>query len=96
MKRRRRGERETGPCRLLSDAPARRPVRVRSLDVEPQAARRLADLGLTVGASATVIGRTHRAVIIAVRGGRLAIGLTLADGVLVDADLIDAEPDAAA
>jgi Fe2+ transport system protein FeoA len=44
----------------------------------------MADLGITIGSTATVVGRSRTAVIVATRGGRLAIGLSLAAGVIVE------------
>ncbi len=58
-------------------------VRVLDLAVERSIARRLADLGLTIGSHATVVQSSSTAVILAARGSRLAIGRPLAREIVV-------------
>jgi Fe2+ transport system protein FeoA len=51
---------------------------------EPQTIRRLAELGLTPGASITVLQRSSIAVVISSRGSRIAVGTPLASAVIVN------------
>ena len=67
----------------LSSVAARSRVRLCSLGVNGRTGRRLAALGLTVGATATVMQTSPAAVVVATRGTRLALGRSLAAEVLV-------------
>lgn len=58
-------------------------VRVLDLAVERSVARRLADLGLTIGSTARVMQVSSTAVILAARGSRLALGRPLAETIRV-------------
>ena len=69
----------------LSAAPHREPITVRRLAApEPAAVRRLAELGLTPGATIEVLNQSSSAVIVSTRSSRVAIGLSLAASVLVE------------
>jgi len=74
----------TSTTLMLSDVPVRRTVRFSSHQAEAVVVRRLADLGLTIGAVATVVQSSSTAVILAVRGSRVAVGRRLADTIRVE------------
>jgi Fe2+ transport system protein FeoA len=56
---------------------------VLDLAVERSVARRLADLGLTIGSTARVMQTSSTTVILAARGSRLALGRPLAETIRV-------------
>lgn len=69
----------------LSAAPLRQAITVRRLAAsEPAVVRRLAELGLTPGATIEVLNQSSGAVIVSTRSSRVAIGLPLASSVLVE------------
>ena len=69
----------------LSAAPHRQSVIVRHLTAsEPETLRRMAELGLTPGATIQVLHQSSGALIISTRGSRVAVGRSLARSVLVD------------
>jgi Fe2+ transport system protein FeoA len=69
----------------LTAVAARERVRVHSFGVNGSTVRRLADLGLTIGSTATVVQTSPAAVVLATRGSRLALGRPLAETVFVTA-----------
>jgi Fe2+ transport system protein FeoA len=75
----------TGALVALSTAPHRQPITVRrSTAAEPATVRRIAELGLTPGATIQVLNRSSSALIVSTRGSRVAIGLPLASSILVE------------
>jgi len=69
--------------RALASVAAGRRVRLLDLAGGRAVSRRLADLGLTIGSTATIIQTSSTAVILAARGSRLALGRALAEEILV-------------
>ena len=72
--------------RSLASVDAGQRVRLLSLAGGPAVARRLADLGLTIGSTATVMQTSSAAVIVAARGSRLALGRALAEKITISTD----------
>jgi Fe2+ transport system protein FeoA len=70
----------------LASVAAGQRVRLLRLAGGRKTARRLADLGLTIGSTATVMHSSSTAVILAARGSRLALGRPLAEEITVTLD----------
>jgi Fe2+ transport system protein FeoA len=69
----------------LSTTQTGQPVRLVRIQAEEKLIQRLTALGITPGVELTILHKTGSALVLAVRGSRIALGRTMADNLLVEA-----------